>query len=164
MFESAKIKMDWNNNVVALVPIALSSVIACISALIKFRNFPSQMEIILQSQSLLTHTLTNARNENSITPVLLKEYNDALEKLETALYPDIRKKYLVQSHKNLISVVKQESKYFGLIELISCEVYTSSDSGKSSPNPFDSRNTTPNPFESGKPTPNSLGHIFEVDI
>ena len=29
------------------------------------------MEIILQSQSLLTHTLTNARNENSIAPVLL---------------------------------------------------------------------------------------------
>ena len=77
--------MGWNNNIVALVPIALSSVIAFISALINFRNFPSQMEIILQSQSLLTHTLTNARNENCITPVLLKEYNDALEKLETAL-------------------------------------------------------------------------------
>ena len=76
----------------ALVPIALSSVIACISALIKFRNFPSQMKIILKSQSLLIHTLTNARNENSITSVLSKEYNDALEKLETALYPDIKKK------------------------------------------------------------------------
>jgi hypothetical protein len=104
MFESAKIQMGWNNKIVALVPIALSSVIACISALMKFRNFPSQMEIILQSQSLLTHTLTNARNENSITPVLLKEYNDALEKLETALYPDNRKQYMVQSHRNLISM------------------------------------------------------------
>jgi hypothetical protein len=147
---------------VALVPIALSSVIACISALIKFRNFPSQIEIILQSQSLLTHTLTNARNETAITPVLLKEYNDALEKLETALYPDIRKQNLVQSHKNLISIMKQESKYFGLIKLINsgCEVNTSS--GNLSPNPFDSGNTTPNPFE--KPTPNPFGHIFEVDI
>jgi hypothetical protein len=28
MFESAKIQMGWNNNLVALVPIALSSVIA----------------------------------------------------------------------------------------------------------------------------------------
>jgi hypothetical protein len=52
--------MGWDNNVVALVLIALKSVIACISALIKFRNFPSQMKIILQSKSLLTHTLTNA--------------------------------------------------------------------------------------------------------
>ena len=61
--------------------------------------------------------------------------------------------------------MKQESKYFGLIELINsgCEVNTSSDSsGKSSPNPFDSGNTTPNPFE--QPTPNPFGHIFEVDI
>jgi hypothetical protein len=32
MFESAKIQMGWSNNLVALVPIALSSVIACISA------------------------------------------------------------------------------------------------------------------------------------
>jgi len=39
MFESVKIQMAWNNNIVALVPIALSSIIACISALIKFRNF-----------------------------------------------------------------------------------------------------------------------------
>jgi hypothetical protein len=62
MFENDKIQMGRDNNIVALVPIALSSVIACISALIKFRNFPFQMEIILQSQSLLTHTLTNARN------------------------------------------------------------------------------------------------------
>jgi hypothetical protein len=90
MFESAKIQIGWNNNIVALVPVALSSVIACISSLIKSRNFPFLMEIILQSQSLLTHTLTNARNENSIAPVLLKEYNSALEKLESALYLDVR--------------------------------------------------------------------------
>ena len=97
------------------------------------------MEVILQSQSLLTHTLTNARNETVITQVLLKEYNDALEKLETALYPDIIKRYLIQSHKNLVSIMKQESKYFGLIELINSgcdEVNTSSESGNSSPNPF----------------------------
>jgi len=92
MFESIKLRIDWNSNVVDLVPIALSSIIACISALIKFKNFPSQMEILLQSQSLLTHTLTNARNEDDITPSLLKEYHESLEKLEVSLYPDIRKK------------------------------------------------------------------------
>jgi len=131
MFESVKIQMGWNNNIVALVPIALSSVIACISALIKFRNFPSQMEVILQSQSLLTHTLTNARNETEITSVLTKEYNDALEKLETALYPDVRKQYLVQSHTNLISIMKQEAKYFSLIELINTGEPISSNSSLS---------------------------------
>ena len=73
--------------------------------------------------------------------LLFKEYNDALEKLETALYPDIRKQYLVQYHRNLFSIMKQEAKYFGLIELINSdyEVSTSRESG----------NTTLNPFESG---------------
>jgi len=118
MFESIKLRMGWNSNVVDLVPIALSSIIACISALIKFKNFPSQMEILLQSQSLLTHTLTNARNEDEITPNLLKEYHESLEKLEVSLYPDIRKKFLVQSHKNLISIMKQEQKYFNNIKSI----------------------------------------------
>ena len=117
-FESAKIQMGWNSNITTLVPIALSSIIACISALIKFKNFPSQMEILLQSQSLLTHTLTNARNEDEITPALMKEYHESLEKLEVSLYPDIRKKFLVQSHKNLISIMKQEQKYFNNIKSI----------------------------------------------
>jgi len=118
MFESIKLRMGWNSNVMDLVPIALSSVIACISALIKFKNFPSQMEILLQSQSLLTHTLTNSRNEDEITPSLLKEYHESLEKLEVSLYPDIRKRFLVQSHKNLISIMKQEQHYFNNIKSI----------------------------------------------
>ena len=86
MFESMKIKLGWESNIVALVPIALTSVIASISALIKFKKIPEQMEILLQSQSLLTHTLNNARNEKELTDKLSKEYNDALEKLETSIY------------------------------------------------------------------------------
>ena len=131
MFESIKLRMGWNSNVVDLVPIALSSIIACISALIKFKNFPSQMEILLQSQSLLTHTLTNARNEEDITPNLMKEYHESLEKLETSLYPDIRKKFLAQSHKNLISIMKQEQKYFNNINSINEGNYPPSSSDSS---------------------------------
>jgi hypothetical protein len=112
MFESAKIKMGWNGDGVALVPIALSSVIASISALIKFKKFPEQMEVILQSQSLLTHTLNNARNEKVVTDTLTKEYHDALEKLETSIYPDIRRRFLKISHNNLIAIMKQEQKFF----------------------------------------------------
>ena len=118
MLESIKLRMNWTSNIADLVPIALSSIIACVSALIKFKNFPSQMEILLQSQSLLTHTLTNARNEEEVTPNLLKEYHESLEKLEVSLYPDIRKRFLVQSHKNLISIMKQEQKYFNNIKSI----------------------------------------------
>ena len=131
MLESIKLRMNWTSNIADLVPIALSSIIACISALIKFKNFPSQMEILLQSQSLLTHTLTNARNEDDITPTLLKEYHESLEKLEVSLYPDIRKKFLVQSHKNLISIMKQESKFFQNIQSINEGNYTPSSSDSS---------------------------------
>ena len=116
MFESMKIKMGWDSSIVALVPIALSSIIASISALIKFKKFPEQMEVILQSQSLLTHTLNNARNETEMTDQLIKDYNDALEKLETSVYPDTRKKYLKISHNNLISIMKQEAKFFEALE------------------------------------------------
>jgi len=133
MFESIKIKMGWDSNIVALVPIALSSIIASISALIKFKKFPEQMEIILQSQSLLTHTLTNARNETQLTPSLLKEYHESLEKLEVSLYPDIRKRFLIQSHKNLISIMKQEKKYFNQIELINKGEASSDSSVESNP-------------------------------
>ena len=76
------------------------------------------MEVILQSQSLLTHTLSNARNTEDLTPSLLKEYHESLEKLETSIYPDIRKKFLKQSHQNLIAIMKQESKFYEMISKV----------------------------------------------
>jgi len=61
LFESIKMRLQWTDDLSSLVPIALSSIIASVSALIKFKKFPEQMEILLQAQSLLTHTLNNAR-------------------------------------------------------------------------------------------------------
>ena len=139
MIESIKIKLGWDGSLVALVPIALSSVIASISALIKFKKFPEQMEVILQSQSLLTHTLNNARNETEMTDQLIKDYNDALEKLETSVYPDTRKKYLKISHNNLISIMKQEAKFFEALEKAN-NGELSSESGESSIESNESRN------------------------
>jgi bifunctional ADP-heptose synthase (sugar kinase/adenylyltransferase) len=110
--------MGWDSDIVALVPVALSSIIASVSALIKFKKFPEQQEVILQAQSLLTHTLSNARNQDDLSHSLLKEYHESLEKLETSIYPDIRKKFLKQSHNNLISIMKQESKFFNLINKV----------------------------------------------
>jgi hypothetical protein len=137
MFESMKLQMGWNNNVVLLVPIGLSSVIAMISALIKFKNFPNQMEIILQSQSLITHTLNVARNEETISPSLLTQYHESLEKLETSIYPDLRKKYMKASHNNLISIYKQEKKFYNEIDNINkATLEFSDDSSSDSSNPF----------------------------
>ena len=41
MLESIKLRMNWTSNVADLIPIAFSSIIACVSALIKFKNIPS---------------------------------------------------------------------------------------------------------------------------
>ena len=144
MLESIKLRMNWTSDVADLIPIALSSIIACVSALIKFKNFPSQMEILLQSQSLLTHTLTNARNEEEVTPNLLKEYHESLEKLEVSLYPDIRKKFLVQSHKNLISIMKQEQKYFNNIKSINEGNYVPSSDSSIESNEIELKNQIDN--------------------
>ena len=122
MFESIKIQMGLDNNLVALVPIGLSSIIASISALIKFKKFPEQMETLIQSTTLLTNTLNKCRNHDILDHEIMIEYNDALEKLETSVYPDIRKKYLKRSQKNLIDIMKIEQTYFKNIELVNkCE-------------------------------------------
>ena len=132
LFESCKIKMGWDSGAVALVPIVLSSIIASVSALIKFKKFPEQQEVILQAQSLLTHTLSNARNQDDLSHSLLKEYHESLEKLETSIYPDIRKKFLKQSHNNLIAIMKQESKFYNLISKVNNGENVESDDSLSS--------------------------------
>jgi len=118
MIESAKIRMGWDGAGVALIPVMMSSIIASVSALIKFKKFPEQMEILIQSTSLLTNTLNKCRNQTELDEEMIKEYNDALEKLEMSVYPDIRKKYLKMSHKNLLEIMKQEQKYFDNIILV----------------------------------------------
>tara|TARA_R110000823_G_scaffold134335_1_gene263095 strand:+ start:350 stop:1030 length:681 start_codon:yes stop_codon:yes gene_type:complete len=118
MIESTKIKMGWNGEAVALIPILMSSIIACVSALVKFKKFPEQMEILVQSTSLLTNTLSKCRNHKDVDDEIMKEYNDALEHLEVSMYPDLRKKFLRQSHKNLLCIMKQEQTYFDNIKKV----------------------------------------------
>jgi hypothetical protein len=110
--ESTKIKMGWNGDAVALIPIFLSSIIGMISALAKFRDFPTKLETLVQAISLLTNTLTKARNHETLDDDLLIEYNSALQANETSLYPDIRRSYLRQAHKNLLCIMDQEQKYY----------------------------------------------------
>jgi len=84
----------------------------------KFRNFNQRMETYLQGSSLLTNTLLKARNHIDLDEELRQEYNQALEKIETALYPDERKTFLKQAHKNLIEIMSQEIKYYDKIDKV----------------------------------------------
>ncbi|MAB57490.1 MAG: hypothetical protein CL524_08065 [Aequorivita sp.] len=134
LLESIKMKLSLDGAGWALVPIILSSVTAACSALMKFRDFPKKMEVLIQSGSLLTNTLNKARNHHEVDDNLFIEYNSALEHLETSLYPDQRKLFLKQSHKNLIEITKQEVKYFDLIEKVNAheKVILSDESSSSS--------------------------------
>jgi hypothetical protein len=97
------------------------------------------MEVLIQSKSLLKTTLNKYRNHDEVDKYLVIEYNSAFEKLETSVYPDVRKKYLQQSHKNLLSIMKLEQKYFKNIELVNNgekpedDTLSSSSSDKSNP-------------------------------
>ena len=139
MIETIKIQLQLDSDGFRLLPIFISSIIAIISSLIKFRDFPAKMEVLIQSQSLLTTTLNKYRNHDEVDKDLVIEYNSALEKLETSVYPDVRKKYLQQSHKNLLSIMKLEQKYFKNIELVNNgekpedDTLSSSSSDKSNP-------------------------------
>ena len=116
LFESTKMKMGWDYPSLGLIPIILSSFVAAISALIKFKRYNEQQEVLIQSCTVLTSTLNKARNCTEVDEDLLREYHDALELLETSLYPDVRKRFLKASQKNLISIISNEDEYFDLIE------------------------------------------------
>jgi hypothetical protein len=109
-------KMGWEAQSLELFPIILSSLVAAISSLIKFKRYNEQQEVLIQSCTVLTSTLAKARNSTEVDDALLREYHDALELLETSLYPDVRKRFLRASQKNLVSIISNEDAYFDLIE------------------------------------------------
>jgi len=133
--ESTKIKMGWNGAGMALIPIFLSSIIGMVSALAKFEGFPEKMEQLVMAISLLTNTLTKARNHTELDEDLLAEYHSSLQSQESSLYPDIRKTYLKSAHKNLLSIMACEQKYYDNIKKVNAgekmDIKCDSDSDKS---------------------------------
>ena len=116
--ESIKMKLELTGAGWSLIPILLSSVIAGCSALIKFRDFNKKMEVLIEASSRLTNILTKARNHREIDADLMLEYNDGLEVIENSMYPEDRKFYIRQSHRNLIEIMKQEVKYYKMIDMV----------------------------------------------
>ena len=132
----------------ALLPIIFSAITAAMSALIRFRNFNQRMETYLQSASLLTNTLLKARNHDSLDEDLKIEYNQALEKIETALYPNERKIFLRQAHRNLIEIMSQEQKFYDKIDKVNNHeiIIDSDDSSLSSDEKLDNTPARTNPI------------------
>ena len=131
MLESIKMRLDLTSAGFALAPILLSSGIAGISALMKFRNYPTRMESITQASSVLNNCLQKARNhiyDAEINEDLMSDYNASLLACETAIYPSERKQFMIQSHRNLLMILKTEKKYFEEIDIANSGISISSDS------------------------------------
>jgi len=155
LLESAKMKLNLNGAGWGLLPILISSIIASMSSLIKFRKYPERMEVLIQGISLLTNTLNKCRNHKDIDDDILTDYNMALEKLETSVYPSVRKKYLKQSHKNLIEIMKQEKKYYDAIDNVN--------TGKDIESDISSEDLSVNYSNSPLQTKRTLPQIDEAD-
>ena len=116
--ESIKMKLHLTAAGWSLAPILLASLIAGISAMMKFRNYPTRMESITQARSTLNACLNKARNhidDETMNPELMNEYNASLLACETCIYPSERKAFMLQSHKNLLMILKSEQKYVDAI-------------------------------------------------
>ena len=117
-WESVRFRLGITSTESALVPIAVSSIIAAISSFIRFKHYPETIASIVMSMELLTSTLTHCRNQTEITPDTLAQYNDSLQSLEVSLYPSVREKFLKLSKKNLVSIMSEEKSYYGLIDTL----------------------------------------------
>ena len=155
LLESAKMKLNLNGAGWGLLPIFISSIIASMSSLIKFRKYPERMEVLIQGISLLTNTLNKCRNHKEVDDDILMDYNMALEKLETSIYPSVRKKYLKQSHRNLIEIMKQEKKYYDAIDNVN--------TGKDIESDVSSEDLSVNYSNSPLQTKRTLPQINEAD-
>ena len=116
IFESVKMKLELKEPFLDLLPIVLTSFVCGISSYVKFKQYAERQEVLIQSTTILTNTLTQLRNATEISEEIIHSYNHSLELLETSLYPDVRKKFLKISQRNMESIIKNENCYFGNIE------------------------------------------------
>lgn len=116
IFESVKMKLQLRQPALELLPIMLTSFVCGISSYVKFKQYAERQEVLIQSTTILTNTLNQVRNANELTEEITHAYNHSLELLEISLYPDIRKKFLKISQRNMERIIENENCYFENIE------------------------------------------------
>tara|TARA_R110002020_G_scaffold142570_3_gene314775 strand:- start:8814 stop:9572 length:759 start_codon:yes stop_codon:yes gene_type:complete len=111
-------------NLSALAPIALSTCVAIISSLLKFKKFPEKMEELTKASEKCSYSITRIRElkqilnfedpplvKNSYVNQVLEVYRESLSTVENSLYPDVRQHYFKKAQKNLISISKDAQDY-----------------------------------------------------
>ena len=119
IFESIKMKMNLTQPALELLPIVLTSFVCGISSYVKFKQYAERQEVLIQSTTILTNTLNQVRNTDILTEEISHAYNHSLELLEISLYPDIRKKFLKISQRNMERIIENENCYFNNLDRVS---------------------------------------------
>jgi hypothetical protein len=118
IFESVKMKLQLRQPSLELLPIILTSFVCGISSYVKFNQYAERQEVLIQSTTILTNTLNQVRNADELTEEITHAYNHSLELLEISLYPDIRRRFLKISQRNMEAIIKNENCYFENIERV----------------------------------------------
>ena len=111
-------------NLSAILPIFLSTVVGIISSLLKFKKFPEKMEEITKATEKCNFSILRIRqlqeNINFQSPeVSLNTYNsevmgfyrEALDAVEKTMYPKSRGEYFETAQKNIIKIHDSEKEY-----------------------------------------------------
>jgi len=120
-------KKKWGytiSNVSAITPIAISTIIAVISSLIKFKKYNETMEKLSSSLIKINNTLLKVRkletdlnfipleeSKKIYTDVILTDFRDSMLDIETSVYPNIRQKWFIKAQQNILRQVKTDTKY-----------------------------------------------------
>jgi len=107
-----------------IAPIAISTLTAIISSLMKFKKFPERMEQLTKSTEKFNHTITKMRRlqeelnfvdvkvaEKTYIDEVMEFYRDSLQEAEASIYPDVRQKYFRKAQDNIIKMSKNEIKF-----------------------------------------------------
>jgi hypothetical protein len=107
-----------------IAPIAISTLTAIISSLMKFKKFPERMEQLTKSTEKFNHTITKMRRlqeelnfvdekvaEKTYIDEVMEFYRDSLQEAEASIYPDVRQKYFRKAQENIIKMSKNEIKF-----------------------------------------------------
>jgi len=111
-------------NSAGICPIFLSTLIAIISSLIKFKKYPETMETLTTALIKLNNCITKIRSlqeelhyaplmetKKTYKDVILADYRNALLEIEGSIYPSVRHKAFLKAQGNIIRQLKSDIKY-----------------------------------------------------
>lgn len=123
------------SNAAKIAPIAISTLTAIVSSLMKFRKYPERMETLTKASEKFNHTATRMRrlqeelsfvDEASAKKMYIDEvmefYRESLQEAEATIYPDVRQKYFKRAQDNIVKMQKNEKSFLKTCRKLNAEM------------------------------------------